>query len=260
MDDSVYHNFKLSVLQKKKIQRAMQSRSSTTLMFKHHQLTMNGNDRLYVGKRNKNKIEKSIVGRKGVRLQLSPAMLKKNLTGGFLSSLLSAVAPIAIDSVGQAYAELGKSDAGRRRIESRLEYLRGNGIECGCDGECQDCRQQGKGVEDSLTTANISSMKGVSKQFKKGLQLSQKPAIRKLAESSDLESKKGKKEFLSDLKSIGVLSKKDVSGSGVLDDLWTGFKFGFTNPIGAIDLLIKETDRAISGKGMEQNGGGIQFL
>jgi hypothetical protein len=253
MDDSVYHNFKLSGDQKKKIQSAMQSGSSITLLFKHHQLTMNGNDRLYVGKRNKNRIEKSIVQAKGVRIQLSPPMLKKNLSGGFLSSLLTAVAPIAIDSIGNAYAEMGKTDAGRRRIEARLERLRGNGT---------DCRCQGKGVVDSLSTANVGAMKGVSKQYKKGLQLSQKPAIRKLAESTDLNTKKGQTEFLKDLKSIGAVSKKDMNGSGVLDDLWSGFKFGFTNPIGAIDLLVKEADRSISGKGMgiEQSGTGIQFL
>lgn len=217
------HGFQLTKIQKSRLRKAFGNDSAVSLSLKPHQLS--GPDELMIPKQTAQKVERHKAMNKGMRLTLSRTALKKNRRGGnaALAAIASTVGP---DLLGTAWGQLNADTAGQRKIRRRLQYLQGNGVE---------------NVKDS-------------KAFTEGVALAQKPIIQKVVADVDVNKKGAKKEVMSRLKDVGALKGKGLSGAGFLSDFWEGFKFGFTNPIGAIELLVNETDRAISGKG--QGGGG----
>jgi hypothetical protein len=214
----VKHGFNMTDAQKRSIKRALGKNAGLTLLFKKNQLS--GKDYLMLPPQVVRKIAKNKAKGMGIRIQLSQTAIRKNRQGGFILPLLTAAITPAIKN---SIATLAEPTEGTNKIQRRLAHLRG---------------------------------KGVSKAFAQGAQLAEKPMIKRLVEDVDMNQPGAKKEVMSRLKEVGAVGGKGMSGAGPLSDLWEGFKFGFTNPIGGIELLIREA----SGKGCGcQNGGGLTF-
>ena len=79
-----------------------------------------------------NKIERAVKNGKGMDLTLSKTAIKANKSGGFISAL----APIVTDIFASDLKRVASADsAGKRKIENRLEHLRGNGQPDEMEGE-----------------------------------------------------------------------------------------------------------------------------
>lgn len=222
----VKHGFTLTEGQKRSLRRALGNDSPVSLLFKHSALT--GPDELFIPSQMARKVQKHLHKGIGMRVSLSKTAVKKNRQGGALPFLIPLLTSAITPAIQNTIGEITRPTSGTARLQRRLEALRGN---------------------------------GTSKAFVKGVELSQKPSVRKLVDDIDMDAPGAKRQVMSRLKEVGALKGKGLSGSGFLDDAWTGFKYGFTNPIGGIELVVRE----LSGKGQSggcgdcQSGSGITF-
>lgn len=201
---------KLTPAQKKRLKNLAEGKTES-LNLRLSKNATDGVDQLYLPETQINKIMKARKNGTGVLVQISKKAGQMMKRGGFLSSLLAVAGPMLLES---GMKTLQAPSAGQDRINRRLEYLRGRGM----DEKKKD-------------------------PFFEGVELSQDSRFQKMGRQTMQNMQK----------------MADMKGQGFLSDLWEGFKWGITNPIGAVELLINETDRAISGKGVKMHGEGVKF-
>lgn len=241
------------------------------LQLKKNQL-IDGIHSLLVNKRLANKIEKHKKLGKGVELNLTSALLKKNQKGGFLPAIAAVLAPVVAKVAVDSGLKAANADsAGKRKIRARLEYLRGNGSEA-THGGTEGAPPIGK---------SKTFMDGYDCACKHGNGLIpmiwprvSPPDLLNLAPNERVQLEKFVRSFMGSM----VKGKK---GSGVLGEFIDGFTYGISSPFEALEFLGREADYALSkpkkkkgasrGKGAShlasrgiedsdgQEGGGIQF-
>jgi hypothetical protein len=152
--------------------------------------------------------------------------------GPLLAALGSQLLSTGMSSV---MSGLNADTPGRRKIYARLNQLQGSGA------------GGGEGVE----------------AIKKGIELATDPNVRAVIGNADLDDPQTQKDLMEKFQEAGLIQSttgEGQKGRGFFSDLWEGIKFGFSDPIGGISLLVGEIDNAISGKGMRKepdapNGG-----
>jgi len=223
----VKRGFKLTEGQKRSLRRALGNDSPVSFLFKKSALT--GPDELSIPTQMARKVQKHIAKGIGMRVSLSKTAIKKNRRGGALPFLIPLLTSAITPAIQNTIGEITRPTSGTARLQRRLEMLRGNGT--------------------------------TSKAFVKGVELAQKKSVRKLVDDIDMDAPGAKRKVMSRLKDVGALKGKGLSGSGFLSDAWDGFRYGFTNPIGGIELVVRE----LSGKGQSggcgdcQSGSGLTF-
>jgi len=224
---------------------------------------VDGEHTIVVNSRLAKKIAKHRAQGKGIVLDLTPKMIKDTQQlGGLLPALgavalpaLSFLTKIGLDSAGKS---LKADSAGKRKINRRLEYLRGNGMEgSGAEGNGADSAKSDawkKGHECACQYGD-----GLLQMLYKG---KSKTDLKKM-----IKQPKVQQELLQLFRSLMPmpLVGNGISGDGALGDFIDGFKFGFANPFEAVELLGRELDHSLSRpkkkkkKGGEINGSGIAF-
>ena len=230
---------------------------------------LNGGGTMFlVTKRDHDKMTVAKAENKSVMIQLSLNWIKENQRKGFYQKLT--------DGHMKRSQQSGKGQEGQEGQEGRGPLLAALGsqlLSTGMSSVMSGLNADTPGRRKIY--ARIRQLQGSgtggsagAEAIKKGIELATDPNVRAVIGNKDLDDPQTKKDLMEKFQEAGLIQQKGEGqqGSGFFSDLWEGFKFGITDPIGAISLVAGEIDRAISGKGTvkggkkpEMGGSGLKF-